>query len=175
VQANCRYGPGAPYLYKYGVYPETVLEIFGRNDAGTWVLVRAIGGTNACWVKADLLELRGEVMTVEPTYTELPRSPYYGAMGAVSAAREGDEVTVRWGGIVLRPGDDSLQTPYVVEAWVCQQGEFVFIPVGAYGFSTVIVDEKGCTETSHARVTAAEKHGYTPWVEVPWPPHEDDP
>lgn len=174
-QANCRYGPGAPYLYKYGVYPGTVLEIFGRNDAGTWVLVRAIGGTNACWVKADLLEIRGDVMTVAPTYTEVPRSPYYGAMTNVSASREGDVVTIFWRGIQLRPGDDSEQTPYVVEAWVCQGGKLVFIPIGSYGFSAQVTDEKGCSEPSHGRVAAAEKHGYTPWVEVPWPPHEDNP
>jgi hypothetical protein len=173
-QANCRYGPGAPYLYKYGVYPDTVLEIFGRTDTGAWVLVRAIGGTNACWVKADLLEIRGDVMTVEPTYTEVPRSPYYGAMTNVSASREANEVTVFWGGIQLRPGDDSEQTPYVIEAWVCLGGKIIFTPVGSYGFAAKITDEPGCSEPSHARIAAAEKHGYTPWVEIPWPPHEEE-
>ena len=174
-QANCRYGPGAPYLYKYGVYPDTVLEIIGRTDAGTWVVVRAIGGTNPCWVKADLIEIRGDVMTVAPMYLELPRSPYYGAMTNVSARRAGDEVTVSWGGIQLRAGDDSEQTPYVIEAWICKDGVLVFTPVGSYGFSTKIMDEKGCSESSHGRISAAEKHGYTAWVEIPWPPHDEKP
>lgn len=171
-QANCRYGPGAPYLYKYGLYPDTVLEIIGRTDAGTWVVVRAIDGTNPCWVKADLLEIRGEVMSVTPMYLELPRSPYYGAMTNVSAKREGDEVIVSWGGIQLRPGDDSEQTPYVIEAWVCRNGELEFTPVGSYGFSTTIRDEAGCEQPSHGRIAAAEKHGYTAWVEIAWPAHE---
>jgi hypothetical protein len=174
VQANCRYGPGAPYLYKYGVYPETVLEIIGRNDLGTWVVVQAIGGTNPCWVKADLLEIRGDVMAVAPMYLELPRSPYYGPMTQVSATREGSEVTVFWNGIQLRAGDDSEQTPYVIEAWVCQDGQLIFTPVGSYGFAAKITDEPGCAEPSHGRITAAEKHGYTAWVEIPWPPHEED-
>jgi len=174
-QANCRYGPGAPYLYKYGVYPDTVLEIIGRTEAGTWVVVQAIGGNNPCWVKADLIDIRGDVMTVAPMYLELPRSPYYGAMTNISASREGNEVTIFWGGIQLRPGDDSEQTPYLIEAWICSEGRLVFTPVGSYGFSASIMDENGCTENSHGRITAAEKHGYTAWVEIPWPAHEGEP
>jgi LysM repeat protein len=174
-QANCRYGPGAPYLYKYGVYPGTVLEIIGRTEAGAWVVVQAIGGSNPCWVKADLLEIRGDVMGVAPMYLELPRSPYYGAMTNVSASRAGDEVTVSWGGIQLRPGDDSEQTPYVIEAWMCQNSELVFTPIGSYGFSAKIIDEAGCEQPSHGRITAAEKHGYTAWVEIPWPARDLEP
>ena len=174
-QANCRYGPGAPYLYKYGLYPETVLEIIGRTEVGSWVVIQAIGGNNPCWVKADLIEIRGDVMTVAPMYLELPRSPYYGAMTNISANREGEEVIVSWGGIQLRPGDDSEQTPYLIEAWVCRAGALVFTPVGSYGFSTSITDEKGCLERSHGRIAAAEKHGYTAWVEIPWPVYEDEP
>ncbi len=168
-QANCRYGPGAPYLYKYGVYLDTVLEIIGRTDSGAWVLVQAIGGSNACWVKADLLEIRGDVMNVAPTYIDLPPSPYYGPLTGVSVVRNGDEVIVAWNPLYLRAGDDSEQTPYVVEAWVCQGGALVFLPVGSYATQVNIQDEWGCSQASHARVTAAEKHGYTAFVEVPWP------
>ena len=41
-----------------------------------------------------------------------------------------------------------------------------------YGAKVVVADirdEWGCAEPSHARVTAAEKHGYTRFVEVAWP------
>jgi hypothetical protein len=168
-QANCRYGPGAPYLYKYGLYPGTVLEIIGRNDLGTWVVIQAIGGSNPCWVKASLLEIRGDVMSVAPAYLPLPQSPYYSPLTGVSAVRNGNEVTVAWNALILRAGDDSEQVPYVIEAWVCTSGELVFTPVGSYATLVTIQDEPGCAEPSHGRLAAAEKHGYTTWVEIPWP------
>jgi hypothetical protein len=168
-QSNCRYGPGAPYLYKYGLYPNTVLEVIGRNDLGTWVVVQAIGGSNPCWVKASQLEVRGDVMSVAPTYLPLPMSPYYGPVTGVSAVRNGDEVTIAWNPVILRAGDDSEQIPYVVEAWICKDGELVFTPVGSYATLVNIQDEPGCSEPSHGYVYAAEKHGYTRGVTVPWP------
>jgi hypothetical protein len=145
------------------------LEIIGRTDTGAWILVRAIGGTNPCWVKASLMEAKGNVMAVQPTYVPLPPSPYYGPLKGVSARRDGDIVTVFWSPLTLRAGDDSEQTPYVIEAWVCTGGELIFTPVGSYGIAAEIKDEAGCSEPSHGRITAAEKHGYTPFVEVPWP------
>jgi hypothetical protein len=170
---SCRFGPGAMYLYKFSFASGTSIELVGRMEYSHWVLVRAIGGTNRCWVNggAQFLEIDGDAVSLRPVdpHIVLAWSPYYGAMGGIGAAREGNVVTVRWGGIQLRAGDDSEQTPYVVEAWVCQGGEFVFAPVGSYGFSAEIIDEPGCAERSHARVAAAEKHGYTPWVEVDWP------
>ena len=39
-RSNCRYGPGAPYFYKYGLVVGCNLEIIGRNDLGTWILIR---------------------------------------------------------------------------------------------------------------------------------------
>jgi hypothetical protein len=168
-QSNCRYGPGAPYLYKYGLYPGTVLEIIGRNDLGTWVVVQAIGGSNPCWVKASLLQVRGDVMSVAPTYLPLPQSPYYGPVTGVSAARNGNEVTVSWNPVILRAGDDSEQIPYVIEAWVCKDGKLVFTPVGSYATLATIQDEPGCSEPSHGFLYAAEKHGYTKGVTIPWP------
>jgi hypothetical protein len=169
VRANCRYGPGAPYLYKYGLVAGSNLEIIGRTDAGTWILVQAIGGNNPCWMKASLMDVKGDVMGVRPTTIPLPNSPYYGPLKRVSARRDGDIVTVFWSPLSLRAGDDSEQTPYVIEAWVCKDGKLIFIPVGAYESAVEIRDETGCSEPSHARITAAEKHGYTPFVDIPWP------
>jgi hypothetical protein len=168
-QANCRFGPGYPYLYKFGLFPETVLEIIGRNELGTWVLIRGIGGTNTCWVKASLLEIRGDVMSVAPAFTPLPQSPYYGPPTGVKALREGNEVTVIWYGIDISPGDDSEQFPYLIEAWVCLEGKLTFTPVGTYDTKVTILDEAGCDGPSHGRLYAVEKHGYTDWVEIPWP------
>jgi hypothetical protein len=171
VRSNCRYGPGAPYLYKYGLVAGSNLEVIGRNDLGTWILVRAIGGNNPCWVKASLMNLRGDVMTVAPTEIPLPPSPYYGPLKGVSANRVGDEVSIFWSPLVLRAGDDSGQFPYVVEAWVCQDGQLVFTPFGTYATALKVTDQAGCSEPSHGQVRGAEKHGYTIPVEIPWPQH----
>jgi len=169
VRSNCRYGPGAPYLYKYGLVAGSNLEIIGRTGTGAWILVRAIGGDNPCWVKTSLMDVKGDVLAVQPTYIPLPPSPYYGPLKGVSARRDGDIVTIFWSPLSLRAGDDSEQTPYVIEAWVCTGGNLVFTPVGAYGVAVEITDEAGCNEPSHGRITAAEKHGYTPFVEIAWP------
>ncbi|GAP07134.1 hypothetical protein ATHL_02002 [Anaerolinea thermolimosa] len=172
-QAVCHYGPGAPYLYKYGVYQGNNLEILRRVEGSNYVEVRAIGGTNACWVKVDYLRIQGNWLDLEPVSADqvvLPRSPYYQPPTGVTARRNGNVVTVSWYGIDLRPGDDSEQTPYIVEAWVCQQGKYIFLPAGTARNAVDIIDEPGCTQPSRARLTAVEKHGYTAFVEVPWPP-----
>jgi hypothetical protein len=106
---------------------------------------------------------------IHPDDFHLPRTTYYGPLTGVSASRSGNQVIVSWNGITLRPDLDSLQTPYVIEAWVCRGGKFFFEPTGSYTTSATIIDEPGCAERSHGRVMAAEKHGYTQWVEIPWP------
>ena len=167
--SNCRYGPGAPYLYKYALIEGSNLEIIGRNDLGTWILVRAIGGKNPCWVKASLMKVKGDVMNVAPTYLPLPQSPYYGPVSGASAVRKGNKVIVSWNEVHLRAGDDSEQYPYLIEAWVCSSGELVFTPLGSYSTIATLLDEPGCAKPSHGRLYAVEKHGYTRWVEIPWP------
>ena len=174
-QAVCHYGPGAPYLYKYGVYKGSNLEILRRMQGGNYVEVQAIGGHNACWVKSDYLKIKGDLSSLQPVQAEevlLPPSPYYASPGGVSARRSGDEVRVSWNALELRAGDDSEQTPYIVEAVVCQKGQLVFIPAGSYKTTVTLLDEPGCPAPSHARFVAAEKHGYTRPAPVPWPTAE---
>lgn len=171
-RANCRYGPGEPYLFKYGIFAGDILEVIGRNANGSWIEIRAFGGTNPCWVKTSLLDIKGNVMNVVPILPEdvrLPQSPYYGPLSAVAAKRVGNTVTIFWTPLTLRAGDDSGQYPYLVEAWVCQNGKLAFNPVGTYDTSINIQDEPGCSESSHGRVYGVEKHGYTRWREVAWP------
>jgi hypothetical protein len=167
--SNCRYGPGAPYLYKYALIEGSNLEVIGRNDLGTWILVQAIGGTNPCWVKASLMEVKGDVMAVAPTEIPLPASPYYAPLSGVNAIREGEEVVISWKAVALRAGDETASPPYLVEAWLCTNGRLEFTPVGSYTATVRLKDEVGCQEASHGRVYLVEKHGYTKPAEVPWP------
>jgi hypothetical protein len=167
-QSNCRYGPGAAYLYKYGLYSGNTLDIIGRNDTGTWILVQAIGGNNPCWLKASLMDIRGEVSSLAPGSLPLPPSPYYGPLTGVSSKRDKDTVIISWDTLNLRAGDDSLQYPYLIEAWLCHAGQIIFEPIGSWQTNVSVEDESGCTEHSHARIYGVEKHGYTAWVTVPW-------
>jgi hypothetical protein len=171
-QAVCHYGPGAPYLYKYGVYKGSNLEVLRRVEGGNYIEIQAIGGNNPCWVKVDYLELKGHFADLEPVrfdQVKLPMSPYYAPPTGVSALRNGNTVTFAWHPLVLRAGDDSEQTPYIVEAWVCQGKEMVFLPLGSYQTTVEVTDESGCNEPSRARLLAAEKHGYTRPVEFSIP------
>lgn len=173
---TCRYGPGAMYLYKFGLNGGSRLEIIGRRVDASWVLIQAIGGDNACWVNASYMDINGDVMAVAPVDVHIVMgwSPYYAALTGVSAQRSAEnEVTVSWHPLVLRAGDSAEQVPYVVEAWVCRDGEIVFAPTGAYQTIIAIIDEPGCKEESHGRVFAAEKHGYTQWIEIQWPQAEN--
>jgi hypothetical protein len=144
-QANCRYGPG------------------------TWILIQAIGDNNPCWVKASLLDIQGDVMSVAPATLPLPQSPYYGPVTGIYAERIGDSVVISWDPINLKAGDDSQELPYLIEAWLCQDGQLTFTPIGSGETIVTVQDESGCIEPSHARVYGVEKNGYTSWVEVPWP------
>ena len=120
------------------------------------------------------MEIKGDVISVEPVDPHIVQawSPYYGPLTNVSAKRDDEnpsKVTVFWSPLVLRAGDDAEQVPYVIEAWICQEGEIVFTPIPAYQTVADVIDEPGCEEPSHARILAAEKHGYTSPVEIPWP------
>lgn len=169
VRANCRYGPGAPYLYKYGLVPGSNLEIIGRTERGDWILIQAIGGNNPCWVKASLMAIRGDVMSVAPTYLPLPQSPYYAPPAWVQASREGNQVTIYWPAVNYRAGDETASPPYLVEAWICRDGELVFTPVGSYATQIKLADEPGCSQASYGRLYFVEKHGYSRWIKIPWP------
>lgn len=171
---SCRFGPGADYLFKFTFGSRASVEILGRMEYSNWVLVRAVGGTNRCWVNGspEYLQIDGNRDALAPVdpHIVIPWSYIYtNGLSGVSARRNGNVVTVSWNGIQLNAGDDSEQTPYLVEAWVCQGGEYVFTAVGSYGNSVEIIDEGGCGMRSHAQVMAAEKHGYTPFVEISWP------
>jgi hypothetical protein len=173
-RANCRYGPGAPYLYKYGLVPGSNMDVIGRLDDASWVELKAIGGDNPCWVKADFVNVKGDVFSVEPVYPDkapLPVSPYYGSLTFKEAVRDGDQVTLTWYGQTLRAGDEEYTGAplYLVEVWACENGEITFAPYGLSFEILTVTDQDGCAETSRARLYFSEKHGYGGPVEVEFP------
>jgi len=176
-KVSCRYGPGAMYLYLYGMVQGATQDIIGRTDTGKWVLTRSHGDNKSCWVKTEFMDIKGDVMSVEMVYpdkfTLIQSNQGYRSPWDVAAVRSGDKVTIDWKSEALRPGDEESATSvlYVVETWVCQGGQLVFTPLGAYKAQVTITDEVGCAEASHGRVFFSEKHGYAGPSEIPWPAH----
>ena len=169
AQANCRYGPGWAYLYKFGLYEGISVEILGRTERGDWAFVLPLWYESGCWIKADLLEITGDIFSVEPYYGTLPFSNIYPPPWITEVNRDGNEVFIAWSDV--RMTADKYRG-YLLETWLCQDGELVFTPVNIDGLWTTFVDEPGCSEPSWGRIYSAEKHGYSKWRLIPWPEHQ---
>ncbi len=172
VQANCRYGPGSAYLYEWGLYPTNRLTALGRNQDATWIYVDPWNYTDKCWVKADLVDFSADIHDLPQIRTLLPYTEFYWPVQNVRANRvgDGDEVMVNWDLIPMSLDDNR---GYLIEAWICEAGQIRFTPLHYWTPPAIIRDEVGCMEPSSARIYTAEKHGYTEWVAIAWPPHPD--
>jgi len=179
-QLACRYGPGWPYLYFFGLLKGNRLEVIGRIEYGNWIYVQAIGGDKPCWVKAEFMDVQGDIMSVEPIYpgkAKLPVSPYYPPTTVRSATRDGNTINVAWLDIPLRAGDEEndRMNHYIIEVWRCEAGQIRFEPLATNDLKISFVDEPGCTEPSRGRIFVQEKHGFAGPTDIPWPPHEETP
>ena len=163
------------YLYLYGMVKGAMQDILGRTDTGKWILTRSHGDNKSCWVKTEFMQLNGDVMSLEMVYpdkfTLIESNQGYRSPWNVAAVRNGDKLTISWESEPLRAGDEESATSvlYIVETWVCQGGQLVFTPLGAYTAQVTVTDEPGCAQTSHGRVYFSEKHGYAGPSEIPWP------
>lgn len=175
AQSNCRYGPGAAYLYEWGLFPEVRVDIVGRNDLGTWAYVEPWTYFDRCWVKAELLEIRGDLRDAPPYYSRLPFGELYRPPTNARASRNGDDVSIAWDPVWMTTDDDR---GYLIEAWLCRDRQLIFTPLRTTHWeetSIQVQDEAGCLEPSGGRLYTAEKHGYTQWVLIPWPARDPTP
>ena len=168
---SCRYGPGPEYLFLYGLRKGANIKLIGQTGGNNWVWV---DGKNKCWVNVKFLEVAGDFKTLPVVYPDqapLPRSPYYPRTTILSATRDGNQVTVTWLDIPLRPGDeeDATMLHYIVETWRCEAGQVIFDPLATNDTSISFVDEPGCDLPSHGRVFVQEKHGFAGPSDIPWP------
>ena len=176
----CRYGPGWPYLYFFGLLRGNRLEIIGRLEDAKWIYVQAIGGDKPCWVKTEFMDVHGDIMSLEPIYPEkakLPVSPYYAPTTVLGAKRDENTINIYWMDIPLRAGDEENErmNHYIIEVWHCEAGQIVFEPLATNYLEISFEDEPGCSEPSHGRVFVQEKHGFAGPADIPWPPHEVTP
>ena len=183
-KSACWYGPSTAYLYKYGLPDGVWMRVMGRNEAGSWIAVKAGDDplANTCWIQAGLVKfLSGSLKDLPVFWITLPiTDALYAPPKVVSAKRVGNEVTIFWQPVWMTEDD---YRGYLVEAWVCQGGKQIFQPVGyitTYNdnqkmiadngiIAVKVIDEPGCDVPSRARLYTAEKHGYTSYRMVPWP------
>lgn len=175
AQASCRFGPGGGYLLRTTLFEGDMVEILGHMELNeNWWFLHNVDRPNFnCWVSQELIDLGGDrakIFPIADPHLVLPFTTQpYTALRGVSATRSGNIVTIRWEDFQWLAGDQSNQDKFLIEAWVCQNSEFVFRAYGTNDTSIEIQDEPTCDEPSHARAFGSDKHGYTNWVQVPWP------
>ncbi len=165
-QANCRYGPGTAYLYRWGLYPGDKVEVQGRNWNGSWLWLKPANLDSHCWASEIVLDITGDKMSVPFVVSRLPHTTFAGPPTNVNVVRSGSEVTVTWDKVYLS-GDKPRG--YLIEAMVCQNG--AYFPMNVHTDDTIytFVDEAGCKTPSSGLLYTAEKHGYSDPVQLPWP------
>jgi hypothetical protein len=184
----CNYGPGDIYLYQEAMNPRYQMDVFGkalihsRGKEQTWLYTQADGFQLKCFVNAADVELLGgdlqDLKIVYPGEVKLPPSSLWPEPQNVKAERQGDQVTITWDFYNLPGGElerqDERKPRYLLELWLCKDGELQFTPTGSWDLTTPrstarVTDEAGCSEPSHGVIYLAEKHGYEGPVEIPWP------
>lgn len=177
VDSGCYYGPSSAYLLKYGLFATNWMSVVGRNPDGTWLNVKSLHDPlwNACWIRTDQVRFdTGNIKNVPVVWMIYPYSVLYDSPSWVVAKRVGNEVTISWQPVYMTEDD---YRGYLIEAWVCQGGKQVFLPISYVTsfsqnntmMSVQVTDESGCDVSSNARIYAVEKHGYTAYRVIPWP------
>jgi len=187
VHAACYYGPGDTYLYKYGLNETVWMEVIGRNQDGTFLLVQGGDHKNPCWMRADQARFNdgGDVTThnlqIESSQIILPYATnLYRPPSGIQAFRSGNKVTIYWNAVWMTEDD---YEGYLIEAYLCQGGQQIFKPIkhkpplsdNHDTLGIIVTDEPGCLMPSSARIYTAEKHGYTGSILIPWPPYDSTP
>lgn len=167
-QANCRYGPGTAYLYAQGLYAGDTGVAGGRNYNGNWVWIKPDKSGWYCFAALSVLEVEQgrDIMRLPVSHWPLPHSTFYHPPSNVDAVRDGNKVTVTWNKVSMTEDDDR---GYLLEAFVCQDGNQIFMAVNPMKPRYVFIDDQSCPERSSALLYTVDKHGYSNPVKVPWP------
>ena len=153
-------------------------DIHTLRESQTWLWGQLQDYVGPCWVNARFVQLNGDVASLEVVYPEkvelpvLPEASWkWPAPQNVRALRQGDAVNIYWDFFDVPLGErESENSPrYILELWLCQNGQVTFNPRAANGSTLQVIDQAGCSEPSHGRIYLAEKHGYEGPVEIPWP------
>jgi hypothetical protein len=166
MRAFCRYGPGKAYLYSHELKEGDIALIDGRNYGSTWLWIQPANLERHCWVSASVVEVSGDLNTVNIVQTRLPQATLYGPPEEVEAERDGSRVVVSWSPVWMTVDD---YRGYLIEATICQNGSLFTVAVQTDETSYEFTDEAGCAGSSEGRLYAVDKHGYTDPIDIPWP------
>lgn len=176
AQAACLFGPNKEYLWARDLKAGDTGVVWGRAPVGDWLYVRMDRLDIPCWVSPYVVDVVGDPKTVIVETIRLPiTNDLYSAPTNVLAERDGDKVTISWDDVYRTQDDDY---GYFLDVWVCQDGNFVWMPVGRlqlpdqYQTSYTFTDQPGCSQPSGGQLYTVEKHGYTSPVDIPWPPYD---
>ena len=173
-KSNCRYGPGASYLYKTGMPANAMIEVVGRTIDGGWVNIQSKGAHNRCWINAKLIQTAGDIMSLPDSYKDsssLPRTADYGPTTITGVSGGGGSVTVDWSPVVLPDYAmvSDIETEYVVEVWTCRNGEPAFYSLGTNETSMTFDVDGSCGQPSRADVAVQIKTGVSGVTEIALP------
>jgi len=169
--AHCRYGPAKAYLHAADLYEGDKGLVQGRFQYSNWLYDKWDKLEYRCWVSPYVVDVLGDISTINYHRIGLERIPstLYIPPSNVRAVREGDAVTITWDRVPMTEDDDR---GYLIEAFVCQNGVYLWWPVSfpdQYTTSYTVTDETGCAFKSEGKIYTVEKHGYTEPVSIPWP------
>lgn len=166
MRAFCRYGPGKAYLYSHELREGDQAVVDGRNPYKNWLWIKPHNLDRHCWVSSSVVEVSGDISTVNVVQTRLPHSTLYGPPENVRAERDGDQVSVSWSPVWMTQDDDR---GYLIEATICQKGVLLAVAVHTDTPGYDFIDDNSCSGASGGKLYTVEKHGYTDPVEIPWP------
>ena len=174
--SNCRYGPGAFYLYKIGLRAGAPIEVLGRTIDGAWAYVQYVGSHNPCWINSKLIQVTGDIMSLQDYYpgkAPLPMASKYGPVSVLDVSGGEGAVTVTWSPIVLpdiaMPDADAGEMQYVLEVWSCRNGNPGFYTLGTNDTSITFDVDNSCGQVSHADIVAQNKLGVSGITQITLP------
>lgn len=170
-QAHCRYGPSTAYLHAADLYPGDVGQVKNRFVYSSWLYVKFDKLNYHCWVAPSVVDVVGDVKTLQFKELNLQSigSNMYGPPQNVTAARNGDEVTITWSQVTMTQDDDR---GYLLELFVCQNTVYMWWTDSysdQFTTSYTVKDEAGCAQPSSGLLYTVEKHGFSQPAIIPWP------
>jgi hypothetical protein len=174
IHTECLYGPDPVYLGRYEILAASPQAAIGRSADGTWLDIKGSDHKYPCWVKTAIVKVNsGSLEALPVVQPDLsPYSSLYPPPAAVSTNRVGNDVTIFWLPVPMTEAD---YHGYLIEAWICQGGKQVFVPLGkSTTFDDMamkavkVTDEAGCSQPSSARIYTVNTESYSTWKTVPW-------